>query len=146
MLAATVVEGLINTFISEMCIEKGIESLFEGFQYNSLLNKWTNTPKVFFNNYELDKRKVLYFTLNELIKHRNSIVHCTGTVTLNKKVVIRSSSVVRKSTEEEILFLKRCFSLPKKLTEHLLSYMEKENRIGFLLSCGYNKEIETFNT
>jgi len=146
VLVTTVVEGIINTFISEMCIEKGIESRFDEFQFESLLNKWTITPKTFFDNYEFDKGKALYSSLKELIKHRNSIIHCTGTVTLNKKKVINSSFVARESTEREILFLKRSISLPKRLTEHLINYMEKEKRKNFLLSCGYNHEIHTFNT
>lgn len=137
ILASTVIEALINTFIAQACIDKGIESVFEDFEKNSLLNNWTNTPKIFLDNYELDKGKEAYAILKELIKHRNCIAHGKSTVTINQEKLIDGKSVVRKATDKEIPFLKKCLDLPDNLIVNLIHYMDNEQAKRYLFSCGY---------
>jgi hypothetical protein len=144
ILVSTVVEALINTFIAQACIDRGVESVFEDFEYNSLLNKWLNTPKIFLNNYELDKGKEAFATLKELIKHRNCIVHGKSTVTINQEKLIDGKSVTRKTTDKEIPFLNKCLDLPDKLIVNLIKYMDEEQANKYLFSCGYYpEEIES---
>ena len=109
----TLIEALANLYLALKC-DAG---LFASLENVSLLEKWCSIPRLFNPKYKLDKSRVLYENLKELIRKRNSIIHYKPTI-VKSGVTIHKGKFPKKSNDEDKLTL-TFTQLPIRLLENL---------------------------
>jgi len=113
ILSCTLLECAINFYLCIKCDAKQFEKLDK----KGLFEKWTEVPKQFFPNYNIQSASGLKEDLRKLIDRRKAIIH-------SKPMIIVDGGNQHKGNEPEIAFdehsfIERCVTLPYRLSDNL---------------------------
>lgn len=136
ILATTLLEALINLYLSIKCIKTERKDLFEMIESVDLKKKWKSAPVIFLERYDLSFSSSPGQELKELIDIRNTFLH------YNLKVIDRESSkgisgvTIEKPRiqkySEKVRKIKVFLALPKHLLSHLYGQGETAKLISLL--------------
>lgn len=122
LLSHALCEAEINAFLAVGLFEKGLIDEFTKIEKNGLRHKWLEGPRKYCSQYVLDKNSALYETLDHLCNQRNSWMHHKSELYTDEKKILEGSELLMRPYMEDARWLKRFFSLPYDLAEHLHVY------------------------
>ena len=136
ILATTLLEALINLYLSIKCIKTERKDLFKMIESVDLKKKWKSAPVIFLERYDLSFSSSPGQELKELIEIRNTFIH------YNPKVIDRENSkgisgvTIEKPRiqkySEKVRKIKVFLALPKHLLPHLYGHGETAKLISLL--------------
>jgi hypothetical protein len=131
--ASTLLEALINLYLSIKCLESGNQEVFEILERARFDQKWRVGPKIFLEGYELLCSSSPGQDLKELIKIRNALVHYKPQVD-NKldNRGLKGSDFDIESYSEKARKINIFLELPGKLLRHLYRHNESSGLISRL--------------
>lgn len=122
LLSHALCEAEINVSLAVGLFEKGLVNEFAKIERNGLRSKWLDGPKKYCSQYVLNKDSGLYKTLDQLCNQRNSWMHHKSELYTDTEKIVGGSELQMHSYQEDARWLKRFFSLPYDLAEHLHAY------------------------
>lgn len=128
LLSHALCEAAINAILAVGLVKHGSQELFSVLEKAEIKEKWRVGPKCFYPSYEFNPGTALFETLNHLTKRRNALVHNKIDLHIGGKKILEGSKFERLTFHENILWMRRFFSLPYDLTAHATT------QLGYLVS------------
>jgi hypothetical protein len=136
ILATTLLEALINLYLSIKCVESKKQEIFGMIESADIKRKWQSAPIVFLDGYELLFNSSPGQELKELIDIRNAFIHYKPTVidTGNGQEIsgVNVDKEHIRKYAEKLRKIKAFLGLPKQLLAHLHRYGENAQLVGLL--------------
>lgn len=115
MVSASLIEASANLFLSMKCDKR----LFEALERTELEKKWTELPKLFYDDWSIPNGNSTSNTLKALVKARNYIVHTKPEVTIDGILIHKGNHPKVECMQHK--FILKYFDLPTELMKLLAS-------------------------
>lgn len=117
-LSHALAEAMINAILAIGLAQAGAPELFALLERGDIKEKWATGPKALDATYSLDKSSALFQTLQHLTRQRNALIHYKVELEMDGEVKIQGSKLHRAPLKEDLVWIRRFFSLPYDLVDH----------------------------
>jgi hypothetical protein len=112
-------EAMINAVLAIGLAMEGAAEVFPLLERADIKEKWLCGPKAISPAYTLDKSSAIFQTLQHLTRQRNALIHYKVELEIGGEVMIQGSKLHRAPLKDDIEWIRRFFSLPFDLMDHV---------------------------